>query len=186
MPQGDSGHRLARLGPAADGRTVPTGELRSGDAAGTSATGLRILGDETHGKNLLTRFSSGSPLHTHLRMQGFWSATPPAALSPARCRRTSASASTTALHSGADLHLVELPPPATSPTTGDTRRGERLGVAGRGQPAPAAHCPIRDYRRYIARAGRPAGARRGTIVRMINQRPGPELVAELRSTGCRI
>ncbi|PPH99635.1 endonuclease VIII [Rathayibacter sp. AY1D1] len=78
MPEGDSVHRLAaRLRRAADGRTVLEGELRSGDAAGTSLAGLRILEHDTHGKHLLTRFSGGTTLHTHLRMQGSWTVTAP-------------------------------------------------------------------------------------------------------------
>ncbi|QHF25163.1 Fpg/Nei family DNA glycosylase [Rathayibacter sp. VKM Ac-2804] len=78
MPEGDSVHRLAaRLRRAADGRTVADGELRSGDAAGSSLEGLRILEHDTHGKHLLTRFSDGLTLHTHLRMQGSWTVTSP-------------------------------------------------------------------------------------------------------------
>ncbi|PPH20978.1 hypothetical protein C5C31_10780 [Rathayibacter rathayi] len=91
MPEGDSVHRLAaRLRRAADGCTVLEGELRSGDTAGSSLAGLRILGHETHGKHLLARFSGGSTLHTHLRTQGSWTA--PAASSSGPCRTTCASA----------------------------------------------------------------------------------------------
>lgn len=34
--------------------------------------GHTVLGHDTHGKHLLTRFDSGLSLHTHLRMDGSW------------------------------------------------------------------------------------------------------------------
>lgn len=78
MPEGDSVYRLARrLREALDGRAVVSGELRSGPAAGTRLDGWTVLEHDTHGKHLLTRFDSGSTLHTHLRMQGSWSVTGP-------------------------------------------------------------------------------------------------------------
>ncbi|WP_165063147.1 DNA-formamidopyrimidine glycosylase family protein [Marisediminicola senii] len=76
MPEGDSVYRLAaRLRPPLDGQLVEAGETRSGTAAGTSLAGWRVLGHDTHGKHLLTRFDSGMTLHTHLRMQGSWTVT---------------------------------------------------------------------------------------------------------------
>jgi formamidopyrimidine-DNA glycosylase len=36
-----------------------------------------VLGHDTHGKHLLTRFSGGLTLHTHLRMSGSWSVVRP-------------------------------------------------------------------------------------------------------------
>jgi formamidopyrimidine-DNA glycosylase len=78
MPEGDSVYRLAaRLRPALDGQVVAAGELRSGDASGTALAGWRIAGHDTHGKHLLTRFTNGRTLHTHLRMQGSWTVTAP-------------------------------------------------------------------------------------------------------------
>lgn len=78
MPEGDSVHRLAaRLRVALDGETVAQGELRSGPTAGVSLAEWRIVGHDTHGKHLLTRFDSGMTLHTHLRMQGSWTITRP-------------------------------------------------------------------------------------------------------------
>lgn len=76
MPEGDSVYRLRqRLDAATTGHRVREGELRSGSAAGTSLAGRRIVGYDTHGKHLLTRFDDGTTLHTHLRMQGSWAIT---------------------------------------------------------------------------------------------------------------
>lgn len=45
---------------------------------------MRILGHDTHGKHLLTRFDSGLTLHTHLLMTGSWTVTRPGRRLPAR------------------------------------------------------------------------------------------------------
>ena len=78
MPEGDSVHLLAeRLRRHLDGRTVVRSDLRVPQHATTDLAGRRVLGHDTHGKHLLTRFS-GSPgltLHTHLRMDGSWTVT---------------------------------------------------------------------------------------------------------------
>ena len=88
VPEGDSVHRLAaRLRPALDGRVVVDGELRGGGAAGARLHGWRVLGHDTHGKHLLTRFDAeGSrlTLHSHLLMQGSWTVTAPGRRIPAR------------------------------------------------------------------------------------------------------
>lgn len=76
-------YRLAaRLRPALDGQTIVAGELRAGAAAGTSLADWRVLGHDTHGKHLLTRFDGGWTLHTHLRMQGSWTVTAPGRVVP--------------------------------------------------------------------------------------------------------
>ena len=88
MPEGDSVHRLAvRLRAALDGHEVAEGELRGGGAAGTRLTGWRVLGHDTHGKHLLTRFDADGShltLHSHLLMQGSWTVTAPGRRIPAR------------------------------------------------------------------------------------------------------
>jgi len=84
MPEGDSVHRLAaRLRPRLDGRAVVDGSLRSGGAAGARLSGIRVIGHDTHGKHLLTRFDDGTTLHTHMRMQGSWTVTAPRRRVPA-------------------------------------------------------------------------------------------------------
>lgn len=85
VPEGDSVHRLAaRLRAGLDGRLVVAGELRGGRAAGTDLTGRTVLGHDTHGKHLLTRFDTGETLHTHLRMDGSWTVTAAGRRLPAR------------------------------------------------------------------------------------------------------
>jgi len=114
MPEGDSVFILARkLRAALDGRTLESGETRSGAGAGGSLAGLTVLEHVTHGKHLLTRFDDGRTLHTHLRMQGSWSVTGAGKVLPRRMLpdvrvRMSASAGPTAW--GLDLPVVDLIP----------------------------------------------------------------------------
>lgn len=73
MPEGDSVFVLARrLRPALDGARLSRGELRVPAHATEDLAGWRVLGHDTHGKHLLTRFDSGFTLHSHLRMDGSW------------------------------------------------------------------------------------------------------------------
>jgi endonuclease-8 len=73
MPEGDTIFRLVRrLGPPTAGRTVTRSEVRFGRGAGTSLEGQVLLGWESRGKHILTRFSGGLTLHTHLKMDGRW------------------------------------------------------------------------------------------------------------------
>ena len=73
MPEGDSIARLVRrLNPPTAGRTVTVSDIRTGRGAGTSLVGRRLLGWESRGKHILTRFSGGLTLHTHLKMDGRW------------------------------------------------------------------------------------------------------------------
>ena len=73
MPEGDVVLRTARrlTQALADGVLVAA-ELRWPNLAGTDLTGVHSLGTVAYGKNLLTRFSDGRTLHTHLRMDGTW------------------------------------------------------------------------------------------------------------------
>ncbi len=87
MPEGDSVYLLrGRLDRAIRGRDVVEGEVRSGNAAGMSLAGLRVLEHDSHGKHLLTRLSGDATLHTHLRMQGSWTITRPGRALPTRAR----------------------------------------------------------------------------------------------------
>ena len=73
MPEGDTIARLVRrLNPPTAGRTVTRSEVRVGRGAGTSLVGQVLLGWESRGKHILTRFSGGLTLHTHLKMDGRW------------------------------------------------------------------------------------------------------------------
>jgi endonuclease-8 len=73
MPEGDTVYVLARrLDTAMRGRVLSRGELRVAAHATADLAGLTVLGHDTHGKHLLTRFSEGLTLHTHLRMSGSW------------------------------------------------------------------------------------------------------------------
>ncbi|MBR7744610.1 Fpg/Nei family DNA glycosylase [Phycicoccus sp. BSK3Z-2] len=90
MPEGDSVFRLARrLDRQLAGRTVAHTDLRHPRLATRSVTGRSVLGHDTHGKHLLTRFSGAGDappvtLHSHLRMDGEWSVTRPGKRLPAR------------------------------------------------------------------------------------------------------
>lgn len=114
MPEGDSVFRLAaRLRAGLDGARLTGGELRGGRAAGTRLTGVTVLGHETHGKHLLTRFDSGDTLHTHLRMSGSWTLTGPGRRLPPRIQpdvrvRMRTEGGTTAW--GVGIPVVELLP----------------------------------------------------------------------------
>ena len=85
VPEGDTIARLVRrLGPATAGRTVIRSEVRTGRGAGTSLVGRVLLGWDSRGKHILTRFSGGLTLHTHLRMDGRWTLLQPGAVLPRR------------------------------------------------------------------------------------------------------
>jgi len=73
VPEGDTVYVLARrLDAALAGRTLTNGRLRVPQHATADLAGHTVLGHETHGKHLLTRFSDGLTLHTHLLMTGSW------------------------------------------------------------------------------------------------------------------
>lgn len=85
MPEGDSVYRLARrLDRDLRGRTVTRSDLRVPAHATADLTGRTVLEHDTHGKHLLTRFSDGLTLHTHLRMDGSWTVTGPGRQLPRR------------------------------------------------------------------------------------------------------
>ncbi len=78
MPEGDSVYRLARrLDRSLAGQRVVRSQLRVPAHATADLDGSTLVGHDTHGKHLLTRFDSGLTLHTHLRMDGSWTVTRP-------------------------------------------------------------------------------------------------------------
>lgn len=85
MPEGDSVYLLARrLERSTSGRTVVRSDFRTPRLATRDLAGRRIVGHDTHGKHLLTRFSDDVTLHSHLRMDGEWSITRPGRRLPSR------------------------------------------------------------------------------------------------------
>ena len=78
MPEGDSVFLVARkLDAALRGELLGAGELHVPAHATADLAGRRVLGNDTHGKHLLTRFDAGPDddgltLHSHLRMDGTW------------------------------------------------------------------------------------------------------------------
>jgi endonuclease VIII len=85
VPEGDSVYRLARrLDRSVKGRTVVTSQFRVPALAGSRVDGQTVVEHVTHGKHLLTRFSGGVSLHSHLRMDGEWSVTRPGKRLPTR------------------------------------------------------------------------------------------------------
>ena len=73
MPEGDTVYALARrLDSALRGRELTRGELRVPEHATDNLAGHTVLEHDTHGKHLLTRFSGGLTLHTHMKMHGSW------------------------------------------------------------------------------------------------------------------
>lgn len=85
MPEGDSVYKLARrLDRPLRGRTITRSDLRLPRLATRDLSGRVVLEHATHGKHLLTRFSGGATLHTHLLMDGSWSVTGPGKQLPRR------------------------------------------------------------------------------------------------------
>ncbi|KQR99339.1 cytosine methyltransferase [Williamsia sp. Leaf354] len=72
MPEGDSVYVAARKLDVLVGRTVTRGELRVPRHATADLSERTVLGLDTHGKHLLTRFSDDLTLHTHMLMSGTW------------------------------------------------------------------------------------------------------------------
>ncbi|MFH5822535.1 DNA-formamidopyrimidine glycosylase family protein [Georgenia sp. AZ-5] len=73
MPEGDILVRVARrLDAALAGQVLARGELRWPNLGGVDLAGVRVLGNHTRGKHLLTRLEDGRTLHSHLRMEGMW------------------------------------------------------------------------------------------------------------------
>lgn len=73
MPEGDTVFLAGKLlGKALSGRTLRRTDFRHPALAGADLTGHTVLGVHTVGKHILTRFSGGVSLHSHLKMDGSW------------------------------------------------------------------------------------------------------------------
>lgn len=78
MPEGDSVWRTARrMREHLVGRTVVRSDFRVPQHATVDLAGQQVTAFESVGKHLLTRFSGGVTLHTHLLMDGEWTVTGP-------------------------------------------------------------------------------------------------------------
>ncbi len=114
VPEGDTVFVLARrLRAALDGRLVQSGELRVPAHASAKLAGQRIVEHDTHGKHLLTRFSGGVTLHTHMKMSGSWTVTRTGKMLPRRLLpnvRVLMRLDTGATAYGIDLPVVDLVP----------------------------------------------------------------------------
>jgi endonuclease VIII len=85
VPEGDSVHKLARrLDRSLLGQRIVRSDLRVPALATRDLAGRTLEEHATHGKHLLTRFSGGVSLHSHLLMDGEWSVTRPGKRLPAR------------------------------------------------------------------------------------------------------
>jgi formamidopyrimidine-DNA glycosylase len=73
MPEGDSVWRAARrLDRGLAGQRIVRSDFRVPQHAGADLSGETVIGTDTHGKHMLTRFDGGLTLHTHFRMDGSW------------------------------------------------------------------------------------------------------------------
>jgi formamidopyrimidine-DNA glycosylase len=78
VPEGDTIFRLVRrMEPQTAGRLVTRSEVRTGPSAGYDLAGRTLLSWRSVGKHMLTRFSGGESLHSHLEMDGSWRLLPP-------------------------------------------------------------------------------------------------------------
>src|ERR1700761_9263665 len=73
MPEGDTVWKAAaRLDTALAGSELTRCDLRVPRLATVDLTGRVVEAVQSRGKHLLTRFSHGWTLHSHLRMEGAW------------------------------------------------------------------------------------------------------------------
>jgi len=85
VPEGDSIWRAARrLDRGLAGHRLARTDFRVPQHATADLAGRRVLGTQTHGKHLFTRFDDATTLHTHLRMDGEWAVLRPGRQLPAR------------------------------------------------------------------------------------------------------
>ncbi len=90
MPEGDSVWRTGRrLNRGLAEQVIVHSDFRVAQHATADVNGPRVLGTETHGKHLFTRFDGDVTLHTHLRMDGEWTVLGPGKRLPRRLPRGS-------------------------------------------------------------------------------------------------
>ena len=146
-------YRLARrLDTALAGRRLTHGRLQVAAHATADLAGATVVGHDTHGKHLLTRFDTGDTLHTHLRMQGSWSTLRPGRRLPPHVRpdvRVVLAADDGRTTYGLDLPVVDL-----------LRTADEATVVGHLGPDPLR--PDWDAteaaRRFVREPGRPLAA----------------------------
>lgn len=92
MPEGDTVYAAAkRMAAALSRKRLTQGELRHPRLVEHDLSGLTVLGVQSVGKHLFTRFDGGRSLHTHSRMDSSWHLTDPdnagdgQAIKPAQC-----------------------------------------------------------------------------------------------------
>lgn len=118
MPEGDTVHRTAqRLHRALSGQELTGSDFRVPQHATADLGGETVLETVARGKHLLTRFSGGGTLHTHLKMEGAWRTyrTGERWRRPAHQARVVLRTDTTQAV-GFSLGIVELLPTADEPT----------------------------------------------------------------------
>lgn len=112
VPEGDSVHKLARrLDRGLKGAVITRSDLRVPRLATRDLAGRTLLEHATHGKHLLTRFSGGVTLHSHLLMDGSWTVTSAGKRLPARLMpqvRVVLGTSAGATAYGLNLHQLDL------------------------------------------------------------------------------
>jgi endonuclease-8 len=87
VPEGDAVHRTARrLRAALVGETLLRSDFRVPAYSTVDLAGQQVTAFEAVGKHLLTRFSGGLTLHTHLLMDGSWTHTGPGKVLPTTFR----------------------------------------------------------------------------------------------------
>jgi endonuclease-8 len=73
MPEGDTVYLAAkRMAAALNGKRLTRAELRHPRLVQQDLSGRTVLGVQSVGKHLFTRFDDGRSLHSHLRMDGSW------------------------------------------------------------------------------------------------------------------
>ncbi len=153
MPEGDTVFVLARrLRASLDGRRLVRAELRVPAHATSDLSGRVITEHDTHGKHLLTRFSGGLTLHTHLKMTGSWSITRGGKQLPRRMMPDVRVL--LALDSGAIAYGISLPVVQLLPTSHESDAIGHLGP----DPLRADWDPAEAVRRLAARPDRPLAA----------------------------
>ena len=72
MPEGDTVWQTARRLSVLSGCSIVASDFRVPSLATSDVSGASVVETVSRGKHLLTRFSSGLTLHTHLVMEGAW------------------------------------------------------------------------------------------------------------------
>lgn len=72
MPEGDTVWQTAKRLSVLSGQLLVASDFRVPSLATSDVSGSTVLETVSRGKHLLTRFSSGLTLHTHLVMEGAW------------------------------------------------------------------------------------------------------------------